>query len=109
MAREKGILEDWHDARGFGFIRRPAGGKLYVHMKSIGKSTERPKAGDTLSYEVGRGANGRPAATRRPQPGPAVRAAAYLAKIAFGMVMWTALFRSTISVIARSPATLVSM
>ena len=62
MAREKGILEDWHDARGFGFIRRPAGGKLYVHMKSIGKSTERPKAGDILSYEVGTGANGRPAA-----------------------------------------------
>lgn len=62
MAREKGILEDWHDARGFGFIRRPGGGKLYVHMKSIGKSTERPKAGDILSYEVGTGANGRPAA-----------------------------------------------
>ena len=62
MAREKGILEDWHDTRGFGFIRRPGGGKLYVHMKSIGKSTERPKAGDILSYEVGTGANGRPAA-----------------------------------------------
>ncbi len=63
MAREKGILEDWHDARGFGFIRRPSGdNKLYVHMKSIGKSTERPKAGDILSYEVGTGANGRPAA-----------------------------------------------
>ncbi len=62
MTREKGILEDWHDARGFGFIRRPTGGKLYVHMKSIGKSTERPKAGDILSYEVGTGANGRPAA-----------------------------------------------
>ena len=62
MTREKGILEDWHDTRGFGFIRRPGGGKLYVHMKSIGKSTERPKAGDILSYEVGTGTNGRPAA-----------------------------------------------
>ena len=62
MTREKGILEDWHDQRGFGFIRRPRGGKLYVHMKSIGKSTERPKAGDILSYDVGTGANGRPAA-----------------------------------------------
>jgi len=50
VAREKGILEDWHDARGFGFIRRPDGaGKLYVHMKAIGKSNERPKAGDILS------------------------------------------------------------
>jgi len=62
VAREKGILEDWHDARGFGFIRRPGGAKLYVHMKSIGKSTERPKPGDTLSYEIGEGANGRAAA-----------------------------------------------
>ncbi len=64
MAREKGILEDWHDARGFGFIRRPGGGKLYVHMKSIGKSTERPRPGDTLSYEIGEGANNRPAAIK---------------------------------------------
>ncbi|OYW62849.1 MAG: hypothetical protein B7Z40_16055 [Bosea sp. 12-68-7] len=64
MARENGILEDWHDARGFGFIRRPDGSKLYVHMKSIGKSIERPKPGDKLSYEVGEGANGRPAAVK---------------------------------------------
>lgn len=77
MARETGILEDWHDARGFGFIRRPAGaGKLYVHMKSIGKSTERPKPGDKLNYEIGEGANGRPAAVKvrivaPPAPKPA--------------------------------------
>jgi uncharacterized membrane protein YsdA (DUF1294 family)/cold shock CspA family protein len=64
VARENGILEDWHDARGFGFIRRPDGSKLYVHMKSIGKSIERPKPGDKLSYEVGEGANGRPAAVK---------------------------------------------
>jgi len=65
VARENGILEDWHDARGFGFIRRPgAAGKLYVHMKSIGKSNERPKPGDRLTYEVGEGANGRPAALK---------------------------------------------
>jgi uncharacterized membrane protein YsdA (DUF1294 family)/cold shock CspA family protein len=63
VAREKGILEDWNDARGFGFIRRPTGAdKLYVHIKSIGKSVERPKAGDILSYEVGQAPNGRPAA-----------------------------------------------
>lgn len=64
MARENGILEDWHDARGFGFIRRPNGSKIYVHMKSIGKSTERPKPGDKLSYEIGEGAQGRPAAIK---------------------------------------------
>lgn len=64
MAREKGILEDWHDQRGFGFIRRPDGSKIYVHMKSIGKSNERPRAGDKLSYEIGEGAGGRPAAIK---------------------------------------------
>lgn len=64
MTREKGILEDWHDQRGFGFIRRPGGAKIYVHMKSIGKSNDRPKAGDKLSYEVGEGGNGRPAAIK---------------------------------------------
>ncbi|MDP3495343.1 MAG: DUF1294 domain-containing protein [Hyphomonadaceae bacterium] len=62
MARETGILVDWHDTRGFGFIQRPAGGKIYVHMKSIGKSVERPKVGDSLSYEIGKGMGGRPAA-----------------------------------------------
>jgi uncharacterized membrane protein YsdA (DUF1294 family)/cold shock CspA family protein len=61
--RETGILEDWHDARGFGFIRRPgAAGKIYVHMKSIGKSVNRPKPGDRLSYDIGVGSGGRPAA-----------------------------------------------
>lgn len=77
MAREDGILEDWRDARGFGFIRRPDGSKLYVHMKAIGKSTERPKPGDRLSYEIGEGSRGRPSAVRvrilRP-PAPAVPA-----------------------------------
>lgn len=91
MTREKGTLEDWHDSRGFGFIRRPGGGKLYVHMKSIGKSTERPKAGDTLSYEIGEGSGGRPAATKvrivelpRPKaaPPPAPSAAAPTASAA---------------------------
>jgi len=62
VARETGILEDWHDARGFGFIRRPGGAKIYVHMKSIGKSTERPQPGDILTYEVEQGSGGRPVA-----------------------------------------------
>jgi uncharacterized membrane protein YsdA (DUF1294 family) len=33
-------------------------------MKSIGKSNERPQPGDKLTYEVGAGANGRPAALK---------------------------------------------
>lgn len=63
MTRERGKLEDWLDHRGFGFIRRPDGSKLYVHMKSIGKSTERPKAGEWLEYTVTPGKDGRPVAS----------------------------------------------
>jgi uncharacterized membrane protein YsdA (DUF1294 family)/cold shock CspA family protein len=63
VTRERGQLEDWLDQRGFGFIRRPHGaGKLYVHMKSIGKSTDRPKIGDWLEYMVQPGKDGRPVA-----------------------------------------------
>ncbi len=60
VTHEKGILEDWHDARGFGFIRRPGNaGKIYVHMKSIGKSVDRPKPGDILTYDIAEGSGGR--------------------------------------------------
>lgn len=78
MARERGTLADWHDARGFGFIQRPGGAKLYVHMKSIGKSVDRPKPGDILSYDIGEGSGGRPVAVNvtnhgaPPKPTPAV-------------------------------------
>ena len=78
MTRERGQLEDWLDQRGFGFIRRPHGaGKLYVHMKSIGKSVDRPKPGDKLEYTVQSGRDGRPVAvdviilTAPPKPPPA--------------------------------------
>jgi uncharacterized membrane protein YsdA (DUF1294 family)/cold shock CspA family protein len=83
VAREKGILEDWHDARGFGFIRRPDGSKLYIHMKSIGKSIDRPKPGDALTYEIGEGAGGRPAAVKAriiEQPAPVAPAPAAQAR-----------------------------
>jgi uncharacterized membrane protein YsdA (DUF1294 family)/cold shock CspA family protein len=63
VARETGVLVDWRDERGFGFIRRPGtAGKIYVHMKSIGKSVDRPKHGDKLEYTVGADKTGRPVA-----------------------------------------------
>jgi uncharacterized membrane protein YsdA (DUF1294 family)/cold shock CspA family protein len=63
VTRETGVLVDWRDDRGFGFIRRPgSAGKIYVHMKSIGKSVDRPKHGDKLEYTVGADRNGRPVA-----------------------------------------------
>jgi uncharacterized membrane protein YsdA (DUF1294 family)/cold shock CspA family protein len=52
VTRETGVLVDWRDKRGFGFIRRPGGSKIYVHMKSIGKSVDRPAPGDRMEYTV---------------------------------------------------------
>jgi uncharacterized membrane protein YsdA (DUF1294 family)/cold shock CspA family protein len=60
--RETGVLVDWRDKRGFGFIRRPGGDKIYVHMKSIGKSVDRPTPGDKLEYTVEKDDAGRPVA-----------------------------------------------
>jgi uncharacterized membrane protein YsdA (DUF1294 family)/cold shock CspA family protein len=59
VTRETGVLVDWRDKRGFGFIRRPDGDKIYVHMKSIGKSVDRPSPGDKLEYTVDRDDAGR--------------------------------------------------
>lgn len=75
MTRETGVLVDWRDKRGFGFIRRPGGDKIYVHMKSIGKSVDRPNPGDRLVYTVDKDDAGRPVAVDvsfvRDTPAPA--------------------------------------
>jgi uncharacterized membrane protein YsdA (DUF1294 family)/cold shock CspA family protein len=78
VTREQGELVDWRDERGFGFIQRPGGaGKIYVHMKSIGKSVDRPKPGDHMDYAIGSGKDGRPIAIdvkiigAPPKPAPA--------------------------------------
>jgi uncharacterized membrane protein YsdA (DUF1294 family)/cold shock CspA family protein len=62
VTRETGVLVDWRDKRGFGFIRRPGGDKIYVHMKSIGKSVDRPTPGDKMEYTVIQDNAGRPVA-----------------------------------------------
>jgi uncharacterized membrane protein YsdA (DUF1294 family)/cold shock CspA family protein len=78
VTRERGVLVDWRDDRGFGFIRRPGtAGKIYVHMKSIGKSVDRPRHGDQMDYEISTDKAGRPVAVdvriirAEPKPPPA--------------------------------------
>ena len=63
MSRNEGTLKVWDDDRGFGFIQPDDGGdRLFVHIKSIGEIATRPQPGDRVSYTVGTGRDGRPAA-----------------------------------------------
>jgi uncharacterized membrane protein YsdA (DUF1294 family)/cold shock CspA family protein len=64
VARETGELTKWFDDRGFGFIRRDSGGELYVHIKDIERTGQRPAAGDRVSFATAPGKNGRPSAVR---------------------------------------------
>lgn len=62
MARETGELVEWNDDRGYGFIRSAGGERAFVHIKSIAPDAARPQIGDHLSFTLGLGRDGRPAA-----------------------------------------------
>ena len=97
--RRAGVLVDWRDERGFGFIAPDGGGpKVFVHVSAF-PSGRRPTAGRHVTYVLATDRNGRPAAQdvtyvgRGPAPsvasgsGPAlVVALAYLALVA-GLVV----------------------
>jgi cold shock CspA family protein len=60
-----GILRSWNDERGFGFISPTQGGpELFVHVSAFPRDGSRPVEGESLTYELGRGGNGRPQAVR---------------------------------------------
>ncbi len=60
-----GILRTWHDDRGFGFIAPTHGGpEIFVHISAFPADGTRPVAGESLTYELGRGKDGKPAAVR---------------------------------------------
>lgn len=61
--RLDGILRRWDDARGFGFIAPTRGGaELFVHISAFGQGSARPVEGETVSFELGRGKDGKPQA-----------------------------------------------
>lgn len=62
MVRQNGELVQWNDERGFGFIAGDDGGRSFVHISDIGRIATRPRAGDRVSFTLGRGTDGRPAA-----------------------------------------------
>ncbi|MFZ4552540.1 MAG: cold shock domain-containing protein [Aquabacterium sp.] len=67
--RFEGILRSWNDDKGFGFIApRDGGRELFVHISAFARDGSRPTVGESLSYELGQGKDGRPQAiniTRR--------------------------------------------
>jgi cold shock CspA family protein len=62
--RYQGRILEWNEARGYGFVRRQGDddGKVFVHIKAFSKRGCRPRAGDVVSYAIGRDERGRPRA-----------------------------------------------
>lgn len=60
---QEGVLEEWNDERGFGFIRPVAEGpRAFVHVSAFGRA-RRPVVGIRVAYAVGRDERGRARAT----------------------------------------------
>jgi cold shock CspA family protein len=58
-----GKLRSWNDERGFGFIApRDGGRELFVHISALARDGSRPTVGETVTYELGRGKDGKPQA-----------------------------------------------
>lgn len=61
--RKSGELVQWNNKGGYGFVREDAGRDYYVHISSL-TDGGRPKLGDKVSFDIGKGRNGRPAAVQ---------------------------------------------
>lgn len=58
--RFTGTLINWNDERGFGFIEPEGGGQqLFAHIKDFPAGSGRPADGQTLTFTVETGANGK--------------------------------------------------
>lgn len=106
--RFTGTLKSWNDERGFGFIEPTQGGQeIFVHIKAFPSGTGRPVPGQSLTFEIEPGPDGKKRAKAvqypvkagsRPRPrveGPApwtparvLVVPAFLAAYGFVVVRW---------------------
>lgn len=58
--RLQGKLNEWDDARGFGFVQPNGGGeRCFVHIRAFAARDRRPSLGDVITYVIERDAQGR--------------------------------------------------
>jgi cold shock CspA family protein len=68
--RIHGTLKKWNDERGFGFIESPSQEKeIFVHISAFPHDGGRPKVGETISFEIRSGPDGKTRAVAVQRPG----------------------------------------
>jgi len=62
---QKGILSDWNDQKGFGFVRvNGKGADVFVHISAFGAHARRPQDGDLITYQLESGKERNPRASK---------------------------------------------
>ena len=63
--RIDGKLKTWNDERGFGFIETGNGGQdIFAHIKAFGRGSFKPQVGQSVTFEVEMGPEGKKRAMR---------------------------------------------
>jgi uncharacterized membrane protein YsdA (DUF1294 family)/cold shock CspA family protein len=61
-SRSSGTVVDWFDDRGYGFIETKDRERLFFHISEVRDHYARARAGDIVTFALGVGRNGKPAA-----------------------------------------------
>lgn len=73
VERSRGTLTSWDDERGFGFVESLAGARVFAHISAFPARAERPQHGESLSYVVERGDDGKTRAIDIRYTGPSAQ------------------------------------